>query len=168
MTERLHFHFSLSSIGEGIGNPLQCSCLENPRDGGAWWAAIYGVTQSQTRLKRLRSSSSPWLSVHHLCPEGHFLGLMSLPTSCELRKVSAYFARGQSPGCCTRSTVPLCTVKYCSIKLDNMKQTAEQTSVPRNSPIAPIWVRRESCQASPDCCLSSSPLQLYQCLYVCL
>ena len=58
MTERLHFHFSLSCIGEGNGNPLQCSCLENPRVGGAWWAAIYGVTQSRTRLKRLSSSSS--------------------------------------------------------------------------------------------------------------
>ena len=46
--ERLHFHFSLSCIGEGNGNPLQCSCLENPRDGGAWWAAIYGVAQSRT------------------------------------------------------------------------------------------------------------------------
>ena len=51
MTERLHFHFSLSCIGEGNGNPLQCSCLENPRDGGAWWASVYGVAQSQTRLK---------------------------------------------------------------------------------------------------------------------
>ena len=50
-TERLHFQFSLSCIGEGNGNPLQCSCLENPRDGGAWWAAICGVAQSQTRLK---------------------------------------------------------------------------------------------------------------------
>ena len=50
-TERLHFHFSLSFMGEGNGNPLQCSCLENPRDGGAWWAAIYGVAQSPTRLK---------------------------------------------------------------------------------------------------------------------
>ena len=49
-TERLHFHFSLSRIGEGNGNPLQCSCLENPRDGGAWWAAVYGVAQSRTRL----------------------------------------------------------------------------------------------------------------------
>ena len=58
MTERLHFHFSLSCIGEGNGNPLQCSCLENPRDGGAWWAAVYGVTQSWTWLKRLSSSSS--------------------------------------------------------------------------------------------------------------
>ena len=56
-TERLHFHFSLSCIGEGNGNPLQCSCLENPRDGGAWWAAVYGVAQSQTRLKWLSSSS---------------------------------------------------------------------------------------------------------------
>ena len=52
------FHFSLSCIGEGNGSPLQCSCLENPRDGGAWWAAVYGVAQSQTRLKRLSSSSS--------------------------------------------------------------------------------------------------------------
>ena len=57
-TERLHFHFSLSCIGEGNGKPLQCSCLENPRDGGAWWAAVYGVAQSWTRLKRLSSSSS--------------------------------------------------------------------------------------------------------------
>ena len=57
-TERLHFQFSLPCIGEGNGNPLQCSCLENPRDGGAWWAAIYGVAQSQTRLKQISSSSS--------------------------------------------------------------------------------------------------------------
>ena len=56
-TERLHFHFSLSYIGEGNGNRLQCSWLENPRDGGVWWAATYGVTQSQTRLKWLSSSS---------------------------------------------------------------------------------------------------------------
>ena len=56
--EQLHFHFLLSCIGEGTGNPLQCFCLENPRDGGAWWAAVYGVAQSRTRLKRLSSSSS--------------------------------------------------------------------------------------------------------------
>ena len=55
-TERLYFLFSLSHIGEGNGNPLQCSCLENPRDGGAWWAAIYGVSQSRTWLKWLSSS----------------------------------------------------------------------------------------------------------------
>ena len=58
MTERLHFHFSPLCTGEGNGNPLQCSCLENPRDGGAWWAAVYGVTQSRTWLKWLSSSSS--------------------------------------------------------------------------------------------------------------
>ena len=56
-TEPLHFHFSLSCIGEGNGNPVQCSCLENPRDGGAWWAAVCGVAQSRTRLKQLSSSS---------------------------------------------------------------------------------------------------------------
>ena len=57
-TEGLHFHFSLSCIGEGNGNPLQYSCLESPRDGGAWWAAVYGVAQSRTWLKRHSSSSS--------------------------------------------------------------------------------------------------------------
>ena len=68
MTEWLHFHFPLSCIGEGNGNPLQCSCLENPRDKGAWWAAIYGVAQSRTRRKRLSSSSSIPLCVYtHIC-----------------------------------------------------------------------------------------------------
>ena len=67
-TERLHFHFSFSCTGEENGNPLQCSCLENPRDGGAHWAAVCGVTQSQTQLKRLNSSRSPlgrtgWISL---------------------------------------------------------------------------------------------------------
>ena len=57
-TEQLHFLFSLSCIGEGNDNLLQCSCLENPRDGEAWWAAAYGVAQNRTRLKRLSSSSS--------------------------------------------------------------------------------------------------------------
>ena len=58
LTERLHFHFSLSCIGGGNGNPLQCSCLENPRNGGAWWAAVYGLAPSWTRLKRLSSSNN--------------------------------------------------------------------------------------------------------------
>ena len=62
-TEQLHFHFSLSCIGEGNGNPLQGSCLENPRDGGAWWAAVYGVAQSQTWLKQLSSSKKPVKSI---------------------------------------------------------------------------------------------------------
>ena len=56
-TERFHFHFSLSCIGEGNCNPLQCSCLENPRDSGAWWAAVYGVTQSRTGLSDLAAAA---------------------------------------------------------------------------------------------------------------
>ena len=67
MTEQLHFHFSLSCIEEGNGNPLQYSCLEIPRDGGAWWAAIYVVAQSQARLKRLSSSSSSAYMVMGFC-----------------------------------------------------------------------------------------------------
>ena len=68
-SEWRHFHFSLSCIGEGNGNPLQCSCLENPRDRGAWWAAVYGVAQSWTLLKWLSSSSSsshlePTMTLH--------------------------------------------------------------------------------------------------------
>ena len=77
-TERLHFDFSLSCIGEGDGNPLQCSCLENPRDGGAWWAAVYGVAQSWTRLKQLSSSSSS-LGVIHLVGMG-FDFVLIVPT----------------------------------------------------------------------------------------
>ena len=81
MTERLHFHFSFSCTGEGSGNPLQCSCLENPRDGGARWAAVYGVAQRRTQLKRLSSSSSSSNGVEHElssdacdpCPEILFL-----------------------------------------------------------------------------------------------
>ena len=68
MTERLHFHFSLSCIGEGNGNPLQYSCLENPRDREAWWAAFYGVAQSRTLLKRLSSSSSR----QHITKQRHY------------------------------------------------------------------------------------------------
>ena len=71
-TERLHFHFSLSRIGEGNGNPLQRSCLENPRYGGARWAAVSGVAQSQTRLKRLSSSSKRKVkSMGKICFQNH-------------------------------------------------------------------------------------------------
>ena len=63
MTERLHFHFSLSCMGEGNGNPLECSCLENPRDKGALWAAVCEVGESQTRLKQLSNSNSIYLYI---------------------------------------------------------------------------------------------------------
>ena len=66
-----HFHFSLSCIGEGNGNPFQCSCLENPRDGGAWWAVVYGVAQSLTRPKRLSSSSS--MFIESVMPSSHLI-----------------------------------------------------------------------------------------------
>ena len=62
-TERLPFHFSLSYIGEGNGNPLQCSCLENPRDRGAWWAAVYGIAQSRTRLKHTEAAAAYCIGV---------------------------------------------------------------------------------------------------------
>ena len=82
-TEWLHFHFSLSCIGEGNGNPLQCSCLENPRDGGAWWAAISGVAQSWTWLKRLSSSSSSniilWALAHFWGHGGCFMIVLYVP-----------------------------------------------------------------------------------------
>ena len=89
MTERLHFHLSLSCIGEGNGNPLQCSCQENPRDGGAWRAAVYGVSQSRTRLKWLSSSSSSsglprWLS--------------GKASACNAGEVGLIPVSGRSPG----------------------------------------------------------------------
>ena len=73
MTERLPLHFSLSCIGEGNGNPLQCFCLENPRDGEAWWAVFSGVAQSQTRLKRLSSSSRATSEAHDNIIQNLFL-----------------------------------------------------------------------------------------------
>ena len=81
-TEQLHFHFSLSCIGEGNGNPLQCSCLENPRDGGAWWAAIYGVSQSRTWLKRLSSSSSSMYLPYTYISASCFLMHVKLSCKC--------------------------------------------------------------------------------------
>ena len=90
-TEQLHFHFSLSCIGEGNGNPLLYSCLENPRDGGAWWAAIYAVAQSWTRLKQLSSSSS---SVSLGFP-GCSLGKES---ACSAGDLSSITGLGRAPG----------------------------------------------------------------------
>ena len=89
-TEQLHFHFSLSCIGGGNCNPLQCSCLENPRDGRAWWAAIYAVAQSRTRVKRLSSSSSSiCIKLNMSSPSGSVVknlpakSLQSCPTLCD-------------------------------------------------------------------------------------
>ena len=84
-TERLYFHFSLSRIGEGNGNPLQCSCLESPRDGGAWLAAVYGVAQSRTRLKRLSSSSRQVQRSRR-----NSLTISSLPLGCPVTTSTGY------------------------------------------------------------------------------
>ena len=94
-TEQLPFHFSLACIGEGNGNPLQCSCLENPRDGGAWWAAVYGVTQSWTQLKWLSSSSSSIISnVEHFlstCWKYLFCHCLGRGVAVELHEFFIYF-----------------------------------------------------------------------------
>jgi len=81
-TERLHFHFSLSCIGEGNGNPFQCSCLENPRDRGAWWAAVHGVAQSWTLLKWLRSSSRGYLGGKIISLSGITVIFILFPVCC--------------------------------------------------------------------------------------
>ena len=81
VTERLHSHFSLSCIGEGNGNPPQCSCLENPRDRGAWWAAVSGVAQSQTRLRRLSSSGNLMVLSTFSCVYWPFVCLCRNPYS---------------------------------------------------------------------------------------
>ena len=95
-TKRFHFHFLLSCIGEGNGNPLQHSCLENPRDGGAWWAAVFGVAQSRTLLKQLSSSISMTLlqgNQHFSVPrtggsEGH--GMLSAKARAVLRPANRH------------------------------------------------------------------------------
>ena len=93
-TERLHFHFSLSCIGEGDGNPLQCSCLENPRDRGALWPAVYGVVQSCIRLKRFSSSSNSTAAVH----PGFAGGSDGKESACNAGDPGSILGSGRSPG----------------------------------------------------------------------
>ena len=90
MTEQLHFDFSLSCIGEGNGNPLQCSCLENPKDEGAWWAAVYGVTQSQTRLKRLSVYMCTYIWIQFLV--SYSQGFLCCFTASMVRIPLSYFS----------------------------------------------------------------------------
>ena len=94
-TERLHFHFSLSCIGEGNGNPLQCSCLENPGDGGAWWAAVYGVAQSRTRLKRQQQQPPPHRTHEARAPSSGILLL--LHSLFHLLQIYLYWRRQWQP-----------------------------------------------------------------------
>ena len=89
-TEQLYFHFSLSCIGEGNGNPLQCSCLENPRDEGVWWAAVYGFAQSRTWLKRLSGGSSSSSMRHWLIELFHFLICFKFQMTAEWSTLSSW------------------------------------------------------------------------------
>ena len=116
-TERLHFHFSFSRIGERNDNPLQCSCLQNPGDGGAWWAAISGVTQSQTRLKQLSSSSSRSSSSSS--------SSNSLARSRRFQEHIQERARVLAPGMSLRLEVAACLLAACL-----WGQQPESTSLP--------------------------------------
>ena len=125
-TEWLHFHFSLSCTGEGNGNPLQCSCLENPRDRGGWWAAVYGVAQSRTRLKRLSSSSSRNRQVPRLS-SNYFRLIIFNERILELWKI-------------THSSWPYSkTNKNCTLPWDNMKALGEGSYL-----ILITWVSKEN------------------------
>ena len=118
MTERLHFHFSLSCIGEGNGNLvplpgecLQCSCLENPKDGEAWWAAVCGVAQSRTRLKRLSSSSSSSSNIV-------YIDSYSQNKQNKISKIVACFCRSVSEAC----LMYILTCRPCSRVASNSKE----------------------------------------------
>ena len=121
---------SLSRIGEGNGNPLQCSCLENPRDGGAWWAAVYGVAQSRTRMKWLSSSSSiyfiHWESMTFLergCTKKCFLASLfcccsvtkSCPTLCDPMD-------GSQPGSPVPGILQAWTMEWVAISFSNARK----------------------------------------------
>jgi hypothetical protein len=106
-TERLRSHLSLSCIGEGNGNPLQCSCLESPKDRGAWWAAIYGVVQSRTWLKQLSSSSSIQGTLTAVAKS-----LQSCPTLCDP-------IDGSPPGSAISGTLQARTLEWVAISFSN-------------------------------------------------
>jgi len=157
MTEWLHFHLSLSRIGEGNGNLLQCPCLENPRDGGAWWADIYGVAQSRTRLKGLSSSSMTSSDVSFIYI---FLFLVMLGLRCYTWAFSSYGDEGSSllwcvghcGGCSCCGVLALGVQASCSAPRHvESSQTRDRTSVPciarqilihcttRKAPKCPVW-----------------------------
>ena len=123
MTEWLHFHFSLSCIGEGNGNPLQWSCLENPRVGRAWWAAAYGVAQSRTRLKRLSSSSRDTLSHQSEWPSLKSLEIVNGVESVEKKK-SSYTAGGNVNWC-----------NHCRNSMEIPQNTKDSVAIGSSNPI---------------------------------
>ena len=134
-TEQLHFHFSLSCIGEGNGNPLQCSCLENPRDRGAWWSAVYGVAQSRTRLTWLGSSSSSW---------SYYLFTKSCQTLWDSMDWSP-------PGSLVHGISQARTPEWVSISYSRGSSPRDQTWVSCiDGQILYHWVTRAACLAEED------------------
>ena len=116
-TERLHFHFSLSCIGEGNGNPLQCSCLENPRDRGAWWAAEYGIVQSRTQLKWLSSSSM-------MCVDMKKLYYSQYTESFHLQ-----FSSVESLSCVWLFTIPWTTERQACLSITNSQSAPKLMTI---------------------------------------
>ena len=137
MTERLHFQFSLSCIGEGNGNPLQCSCLENPRDEGAWWAAIYGVTQSQTRLKWLSR-----ISLHSSLRKA-FLSLLAILWNSAFKWVYLFFSplpfASLFTAICKASSDNHFAFLFLGVVLITASYTMSLTSVSSSS--GTLWIR---------------------------
>ena len=119
MTEWFHFHISLSCIGEGNGNPLQCSCLENPRDGGAWWAAVYGVAQSWTQLKQISSSRSSSV----------FFAAEDEETWYSQQKTRTEADCGSNHYCKIKFLFQLCIVKF-RLKLKKVGKTTRSPGMP--------------------------------------
>ena len=111
-TERLHFHSPLSCTGEGNGNPLQCSCLENPRDGGAWWAAVCGVAQSRTRLSDLAAAAAAVIGTQNTwrrarCPTPGFLpGESRTEETDGLQSVGSQKLDMAEAAACTHAQIP--------------------------------------------------------------
>ena len=151
--ERLHFHFSLSCTGEGNGNPLRCSCLETPRDGGAWWAAVHGVTQSRTQVKRFSIISSSSLLGP---PSGRAVWI---PSKIELLWTSRLFPQ---PPRCLRildSWVPMW------ISLPNGTDTHEAEGLcsslwdPHSFPLVASEAKISTCKIFDEFCLINQPEQ---------
>ena len=160
MAERLHFHFSLSCIGEGNGNPLQCSCLENTRDGGAWWTAVSGVAQSRIQLKRLSSSCSrhPLASGHRRALGENLLDATWEEKRCILISVSQTTNRmwKENP-----SRIPQIDHDKCLVVqlLSHVQLFATAWTVARQAPPSMRFSRQECWSELPFCSLGIFPIQ---------
>ena len=151
-TERLHFHFSLSCIGEGNGNPLQCPCLENPRDWGAWWAAIYGVAQSWTRLKRLSSSSSSTVTL--LSSPYNITAVKTVMNCPEYKNIYGICIQSQAKKCLISSKLRPDSFSYkatfskSQFEYDKHKQSLGFQVTYNLHPLIPQFIQKENIQVT--------------------